>query len=174
VFNHVNFRFLTVEETRLARDLASALFQECRLGGHLPFCIVGPSHRPWFCCPRCLRGCSTSLAFRLYPRRYRSAVRSYCQAHRQRFPLVVRHQEPKLGLCLANPPVDQEVNQLIFVINFVHVVAEFLSFPTVPNTLNLTHGNPSRSSFRWNGSVFACFRPVKGLIPAQFHQNTTV
>jgi hypothetical protein len=97
VFNPVNLRYLTVEETRLARDLASALFQECRLGGHLPFCIVGPSHRPWFCCPRCLRGCSTSLAFRLYPSRYRLAVRSYCQAHRQRFPLVVRHQDPNLA-----------------------------------------------------------------------------
>jgi hypothetical protein len=29
VFNHVNMRYLTVEETRLARDIASALFQEC-------------------------------------------------------------------------------------------------------------------------------------------------
>jgi hypothetical protein len=48
VFNPMNLRYLTVEETRLARDLASALFQECRLGGHLPFCIVGPSHHPWF------------------------------------------------------------------------------------------------------------------------------
>jgi hypothetical protein len=69
VFNPVNLRYLTVEETRLARGLASTLFQECRLGGHLPFCIVGPSHRPCFSCPVCLGGCSTSLAFCLYPNR---------------------------------------------------------------------------------------------------------
>jgi hypothetical protein len=69
---------------------------------------------------------------------------------------------------LANPPVDQEENQLIFAINFVHFVAEFLSFPTIPNTLNLANGNPPRSAFRWDGSVFANFRPVKGLIQAHF------
>jgi hypothetical protein len=97
MLNHVNSRYLKVEETRLARDLASALFQECRSGGHLPFCIVGPLHRPWFCCLMCLRGCSTSLAFCLYPRRYMLAVGSYCHAHGQRFPSVVRHQDPYLA-----------------------------------------------------------------------------
>jgi hypothetical protein len=51
----------------------------------------------------------------------------------------------------------------------VHFVAEFLSFPTIPNTLDLAHVNPPRSAFRWDGSkVFANFRPVKGLIQAHF------